>query len=81
MNGRVLVAGWHFAGLLALDAVRAEGSSAAPVRGLIAEADSQGCVLLLDSEDVTCPLPTDAPRSSLRAHARLTHCVTQAQRG
>jgi hypothetical protein len=60
MNARVLAAGWPFAGLLAFDALRAEVSSAAPVRGLIVEADSQGGILVLDSEDVTCPLTADA---------------------
>jgi len=60
MNGLVLAAGWPFAGLLALDAGRAEVSAAAPVRGLIVETDSQGGILVLDSEDVTCPLTTDA---------------------
>jgi hypothetical protein len=60
MNGRVLAAGWPFAGLLALDAVRAEVSSAAPVRGLIVETDNQGGILALESDDVTGPLTTDA---------------------
>ncbi|MDO8476797.1 MAG: hypothetical protein Q7W02_11540 [Candidatus Rokubacteria bacterium] len=60
MNGRVLLAGWPFAGLLALDAGHAEVSGTAPVRGLIVETDSQGGIFVLDSEDVTCPLTTDA---------------------
>lgn len=45
-------------------AVRAEVSSAAPVRGLIIETDSQGSILVLGSEDVTCPLTTDAATRS-----------------
>jgi hypothetical protein len=60
MNGRVLAAGWLFAGLPALDAGRAEVSSAVPVRGLIIETDSQGGILVLGSGDVTCTLTTDA---------------------
>jgi hypothetical protein len=60
MNRRVLVAGWPFAGLLALDAGRAEVSGAAPVCGLIVETDSRGGILVLESGDVTCPLTTDA---------------------
>ena len=60
MNGRVLAAGWPFAGLLALDAGRAEVSGAAPVRGLIVENDNQAGILVLESDDVTGPLTTDA---------------------
>lgn len=60
MKGRVLAAGWPFAGLLALDAVRAEVSSAAPVRGLVVETDSQSGIFVLESGDATCPLTTDA---------------------
>jgi hypothetical protein len=60
MNGRVLAAGWPFAGLLALDAGRAEVSGAAPVRGLIVENDNQGGILVLESDEVTGPLTTDA---------------------
>jgi hypothetical protein len=60
MNGRVLAAGWPFAGLLALDAGRAEVSDAAPVRGLIVENDNQGGVLVLESDEVTGPLTADA---------------------
>ena len=60
MRAHILVAGWPFAGLLALDADRAEISSAAPVRGLIVEADGQGAIIVLDTEDVACPLITDA---------------------
>ena len=60
MKGLVLAAGWPFAGLLALDAGRAEVSSTAPVRGLIVETDSESGILVHDSEDVTCPLTTDA---------------------
>lgn len=41
-------------------AVRAEVSSAAPVRGLIVETDSQGGILVLESWDATWPLTTDA---------------------
>ena len=59
MNGRVLAAGWPFAGLLALDAGRAEVSGAARVCGLIVENDEQGGVLVLESGDVTGPLATD----------------------
>ena len=60
MKGRVLAAGWPFAGLLALDAVRTGFSSAAPVRGLIVESDSQSGIFVLESGDATCPLTTDA---------------------
>jgi hypothetical protein len=60
MKGRVLAAGWPFAGLLALDTVRAEVSSAPPVRGLIVETDSQSGIFVLESGNVTCPLTTDA---------------------
>ncbi|HEV2055609.1 MAG TPA: hypothetical protein VGV06_10625 [Methylomirabilota bacterium] len=60
MNGRVLAAGWPFAGLLALDAGHAEVSGAAPVRGLIVETDSQSGIFVLESGDATCPLTTDA---------------------
>lgn len=60
MKGRVLAAGWPFAGLLALDAVRAGVSGAAPVRGLIVENDNQAGILVLESDDVTGLLTTDA---------------------
>jgi len=59
VNGRVLGAGWPFAGLLALDAGRGEVSGAAPVRGLIVENDNQGGILVLESDEVTGPLSTD----------------------
>ena len=59
MKGRVLAAGWPFAGLLALDAVRAGDSSAAPVRGLIVEADSQSGFFVFESEDETFSFITD----------------------
>jgi len=60
VKGRVLAAGWPFAGLLALDAVRAGVSDAAPVRGLIVENDNQAGILVLESDDVSGPLTTDA---------------------
>ena len=60
MKGRVLAAGWPFAGLLALDAGRAGVSDAAPVRGLIVENDNQAGILVLESDDVPGPLTTDA---------------------
>ena len=60
MKGRVLAAGWPFAGLLALDAGRAGVSDAAPVRGLIVENDNQAGILVLESDEVTGPLTTDA---------------------
>ena len=60
MNCLLLLAGWPFAGLLALDAGRAEVSSTARIRGLIVENDEQGGVLVLESGDVTRPLATDA---------------------
>jgi len=60
MNGRVLAAGWPFAGLLALDAGRAEVSGAAPVRGLIVENDNQAAIQVLESDAVTGPLITDS---------------------
>ncbi len=59
MNGRVLGAGWPFAGLLALDAGRGEVSGAAPVRGFIVKNDNQGGILVLESDEVTGPLTTD----------------------
>lgn len=59
MNGRVLGAGWPFAGLLALDASRAEVSSAAPVRGLIVENDNHGGVIALESDELGGPISTD----------------------
>jgi hypothetical protein len=60
VKGRVLAAGWPFAGLLALDAARAGVSDAAPVRGFIVENDNQAGILVLESEEVTGPLTTDA---------------------
>jgi len=60
MNGRVLAAGWPFAGLLALDACRAGVSGAAPIRGLMVENDNQAGILVLESDDATGPLTTDA---------------------
>ena len=60
MNRLLLVAGWPFAGLLALDSGRVEVSGAARVRGLVVESDKQGGVLVLESGDVTRPLATDA---------------------
>ena len=59
MNGRVLAAGWPFAGLLALDAGRAGVSGAAPVRGLIVENTNQAAIQVLESDAVTGPLTTD----------------------
>ncbi len=59
MNGRVLGAGWPFAGLLALDAGRGEVSGAAPVRGFIVKNDNQGGILVLESDEVIGPLTTD----------------------
>ena len=60
MKGCVLAAGWPFAGLLAFDAGRAGVSAAAPVRGFIVENDSQAGILVVDSDEVTGPLTTDA---------------------
>jgi len=60
VKGRVLAAGWPFAGLLALDAGRAGVSDAVPVRGLIVENDNQGGILVLESDEVTGPLTADA---------------------
>jgi len=60
VKGRVLAAGWPFAGLLALDAGRAGASGAAPVRGLIVENDTRGGILVLEWDEVTGPLTTDA---------------------
>ena len=60
MKGRVLAAGWPFAGLLALDAGRTGVSDAAPVRGLIVENDNQAGILVLESDELTGPLTTDA---------------------
>ncbi len=60
MKGHVLAAGWPFAGLLALDAGRAEVSGAARVCGFIVENDDEGGILVLEAGDVTRPLGTDA---------------------
>jgi hypothetical protein len=60
VKGRVLAAGWPFAGLLALDAARAGVPDAAPIRGLIVENDNQAGILVLESDEVTGPLTTDA---------------------
>lgn len=60
MNGRVLAAGWPFAGLLALDGGRAGVSGADPVRGLILVNDNRGGILVIESDEVTGPLTTDA---------------------
>ena len=45
MKGRLLAAGWPFAGLLALDAASEEAPGAAPVYGLVVENDDSGLVL------------------------------------
>ena len=58
MKALVLEAGWPFAGLLALDAVRSEDSSA-PVRGLIVETDSQSGFFVFESDDETFSFITD----------------------
>jgi hypothetical protein len=60
VNSRVLAAGWPFAGLLALEAVRAEVLGAPPVRGLIVQNDNQAGILVLKSDDVTGPFTTEA---------------------
>jgi hypothetical protein len=60
MKGRVLAAGWPFAGLLALDAGRAETPDAAPVHGLIVGNDDQNGSLVLESDDTPGPLATSA---------------------
>jgi len=60
MNSRVLVAGWPFAGLLALDAGRAESLGAERVCGLVVEHDDQGGILVLESGDISGPLATAA---------------------
>jgi hypothetical protein len=60
MKNHVLAAGWPFAGLLALDMVRAGISSAAPVCGFIVDRDSQSGVLVFESEEETFRLTTDA---------------------
>jgi hypothetical protein len=59
MKGRLLAAGWPFAGLLALDAERAETSDEAPVCGLVVENDDSGLVLL-EADDTLGPLATSA---------------------
>ena len=60
MKGHVLAAGWPFAGLLALDASRAESSAASPVRGFVAESDDQGDICVFESGEVIGPLAIDA---------------------
>jgi hypothetical protein len=60
VKGRVLAAGWPFAGLLALDAGRAGVSDAAAVRGFIVENDDRAGILVLESDDLPGLLTTDA---------------------
>jgi hypothetical protein len=55
MKGRVLAAGWPFAGLLALDAGRAEVCPANPVSGRIAASDERTGALILESGEVISP--------------------------
>ena len=55
MKGRLLAAGWPFAGLLALDAASEEIPDAAPVHGLIVQNDESG-ILVLESGDAVTPL-------------------------
>jgi hypothetical protein len=59
MKGRLLEAGWPFAGLLALDTGRAAVADAAPVYGLVVENDDSGLVLL-EADDTLGPLATSA---------------------
>jgi hypothetical protein len=59
MKGRLLAAGWPFAGLLALDTGRAAAPDAAPVYGLVVENDDSGLVLL-EADDTLGPLATSA---------------------
>ena len=59
MKGRLLAAGWPFAGLLDLDAGRAEAPDAAPVYGLVVENDDSGLVFL-GADDTLGPLATSA---------------------
>jgi len=58
MKGRVLAAGWPFAGLLALDAGRGEVCPASAVSGLIAASDDRTGALILESGEVIGPLGT-----------------------
>jgi hypothetical protein len=60
MNGRVLAAGWPFAGLLALDASRTGVADAEPVLGHIVENDHKAGILVLKSDDVPSPIVTHA---------------------
>jgi len=59
MKGRLLAAGWPFAGLLALDAARSEAPDAAPdsiqLQGLIFQNDEAG-IVVLESGDTGTPL-------------------------
>jgi hypothetical protein len=55
MKGRLLAAGWPFAGLLALDAASEEVPDATPVHGLIVQNDESG-ILVLESGDAATPL-------------------------
>jgi hypothetical protein len=55
MKGRLLAAGWPFAGLLALDAVSEEVPDAAPVHGLIVQNDESG-IVVLEPGDTGTPL-------------------------
>src|ERR1700687_5983304 len=68
MKCRVLAAGWPFAGLLALDADRADDSSAALIRGLIVETDSQSGCFVFESEDETFSLITDVATRCYGVH-------------
>ena len=60
MKGRVLAAGWPFAGLLALDAGRPEVRDAAPVTGRIVDHDPQRGILVLESHHGPGAVVTDA---------------------
>ncbi len=59
MKGRLLAAGWPFAGLLALDAASEEAPDVAPVYGLVVENDDSGLVLL-EADDTLGLLATSA---------------------
>ena len=59
MRNRLLAAGWPFAGLLDLDAERAEAPDAAPVYGLVVQNDDSG-IALLEPDDTLRPLGTSA---------------------
>ncbi len=66
MNWLVLVAGWPFAGLLALDARRLDADSSATHRsGIVLENDGRRGSLVLETEDATGLIEIDEETTAL----------------